>query len=438
MKAQRFLGAGCIGFAILSACLLAQEPPVLPVSREVEKRRPLVLATATSRAPAAWTLDEAMEQLKLYPRDAYLQYVALQLGRREKRQEEIGKEIAELAGDAMREQISDRAGGVDLFSLFSGELAVQESLQLDTMTSDRPLRPATRMQPTFMPPQSDPKQIEQERLALEKRRKQMVTVASLKGPTIQSHPWTKMLAGKKPEIGRLARFLPEDFYYVEFRSLAKLMDALDLGNLWGTHLFSQAVREARAQLSGERVRRQLVLETNPALRPFYDTVVEEVALTGSDLFVREGSDVTILFRMRQPEVFRTQMDSFLANAQKERLDARRGAGECCGVPYVSLSTDDRALHVYAAYPEPGLHVRSNSLVALTRVLTAIGGHDPTGKSVRRLGDTDEFAYIRTLMPRGAATEDGFITFPTHLFAGSSAPRSSSRSAAACSATTTCA
>jgi hypothetical protein len=35
--------------------------------------------------------------------------------------------------------------------------------------------------------------------ALEKRRKEMVEIAKLTGPTIKSHPWKKMLAGKKPE-----------------------------------------------------------------------------------------------------------------------------------------------------------------------------------------------------------------------------------------------
>src|SRR5205085_2666177 len=31
-----------------------------------------------------------------------------------------------------------------------------------------------------------------------------------------------------------------------------------------------------------------------------------------------------------------------------------------------------------------------------------------GKPVRRLGETAEFAYIRTLMPQGAREEDGFV------------------------------
>src|SRR5262249_26328521 len=47
-------------------------------------------------------------------------------------------------------------------------------------------------------------------------------------------------------------------------------------------------------------------------------------------------------------------------------------------------------------------------VAFQRVLEAVQGKQADGKAVRRLGETLEFAYIRTLMPRGAKEEDGFI------------------------------
>jgi hypothetical protein len=41
-------------------------------------------------------LDEALSQLKLFPNDAFLQYVVLQLGRREGRGEQMAKEVERL------------------------------------------------------------------------------------------------------------------------------------------------------------------------------------------------------------------------------------------------------------------------------------------------------------------------------------------------------
>src|SRR5581483_6054987 len=98
----------------------------------------------------------------------------------------------------------------------------------------------------------------------------------------------------------------------------------------------------------------------------------------------------------------------IAKAEKEHKDAKRKSDEYLGVKYEYLTTPERDLHVYSAYPEANLHVRSNSKAAFFRVLEAIKGKTADGKAVTRLGDTKEFAYIRTLMPHGAREEDGFI------------------------------
>ena len=361
---------------------------------------------------SAWTLDEAMAQLRLYPKDPFLQYVALQLARRENSVNDVVSQIEQLADTDARFQRNERANRVDLFSVFTGALAVQESLQLDSMRGDgrRTPRGVSGM-PKRMSVERrlDPGQREAQ-AAEEKRLKEVVPLASLTGPTIKSHPWEEMLAGKKvdADIGPLALSVPDDFYFVEFRSVNRLLDAIDLANLGSGYYFNQATKEAQTHLTGERVRAQLAVETNRLLRPFYDLVVGKVAVTGSDLFVNEGSDVTLLFQLKDPKTFKTRMDQFLANAEKNRPGAKRTNGRYHGVDYVHVATPDRTVHVYSAYPRNDLHVRSNSLVALERVLDTIEGKPAENKSVRRLGETPEFTYIRTLLPRGAVEEDGLV------------------------------
>jgi hypothetical protein len=346
--------------------------PVLAFAPDAPKAAP-------AKSKQAWTLDEAMEQLKLYPHDPYLQYVVLQLARRQDRLERIGGDVERLAPATPRQR-------VDLFGTFSGALAVQESLQLDRMRV-----PSGQRRGAEPPPRGE-----------------IIDIAKLHGPEIKSHPWNTMLGDKKPTIDALARRVPEDFYFVQFGSLNKMLDVLDSGDLWSLHWFNQASRDARTQQSGERLRQQLAVQTNRLLRPFYDSVVEEVAVTGSDLFAAEGSDVTLLFRAKQPDVLKKRMDGFLEDALKQRPDAKRRDGEFMGFSYVQVSTPERDIHVFSTYPEPGLHVRSNSKLGLQRVLEAIKGKTSDGKTVRRLGDSTEFAYIRTLMPRGAKEEDGFV------------------------------
>jgi hypothetical protein len=340
-----------------------------------------------TRAKFAWTCDEALKQLELYPRDAYLQYVAMQTARRENRTRAAGEQVerfvfADESPEDRRQRAANRRDSVDLFSIFTGALAVQESLQLDTMRGER-------------------------RRPREPRLTEMIDVAKLSGPTIKSHPWKEMLGDKKPEIDPLAQYVPEDQYYVRFRSLSKMLELMDSGDLWAVHLGGQTSRDARTQLTGERLRGQLVIETNKVLRPLYDGVVEEVVITGSDLFFNEGTDVTLIFKAKQPDLLKARMDGFLAKAEL-RKDVKRSEGKMLGVDYVHLASPDRDVHVFSAYPAPDLHVRSNSKVGLRRFLEAFKGKTEDGKDVKRLADSLEFKYIRTLMPLGAKEEDGFV------------------------------
>src|SRR5437764_3846104 len=69
----------------------------------------------------AWTYEEAVRQLRLHPRDPYLQYVVLQLGKRENNAEGAYTEI-ESASRPGRFEVQGRRANVDLFSTFTGAL----------------------------------------------------------------------------------------------------------------------------------------------------------------------------------------------------------------------------------------------------------------------------------------------------------------------------
>lgn len=329
----------------------------------------------------AWTFDTALAQLQMYPRDVFLQYVALKLAQRE------GFDAApmlNIRGRTQRDIAVERREDVDLFSLFSGSLAVQESLQLDAMRPDSSFR----------------------RDAVNALPKDTVAMTSLTGPTVASHPWAQMLDGRRPGMSALAAYVPADQYYIRFRSVSRMLDVIDGGGLFAKHLWTQTGEQSFLRDTESKLRQQLAVETNPLARPFYDLVVQEIAITGSDPFVNEGSDVTLLFRYEQDLVFRTQMDQYLTQAMDSIAGATRSEGTFEGTPFVHLTSPGRAVHVFSAYPAAGLHVRSNSRVAFERTLHLIAGRATPG--VTSLAATDEFQYIRTLMPFGADDEDGLI------------------------------
>lgn len=354
-------------FGILSAMTLAA------FSQEDDK--------AVAGAKGLWTFDEAQAQLKMYPKDVFLQYVALKLGQRQ------GFDATGLLGlntPTRRQMAAQRRENVDLLNLFSGSLAVQESLQLDAM---RPVSDVNRIDGAT-------------------NAESAVQIRTLTGPTVESHPWHEMLKGQKPKFSVLANYVPADHYYIRFKSVSRMLDVIDGGNLFAKHLFTQTGEQAFARDTEQRMRQQLAVETNPLARPFYDLIVKEIAISGSDPFVNEGSDVTLLFRFEQDLVFRAQMDAYLRAAQKSVADVTRTEETWEGVPFVHLTSPDRKVHVFSAYPEKGLHLRSNSRTAFLSVLKLIKGKAES--ELQSLGQSEEFAYVRTLMPADAPEEDGLI------------------------------
>lgn len=363
------LGFGCIGFMNM---VLADDPP----------------AVKSNLQP--WTFEEAVDRLVLSPRDPYLQFVVLQLGRRAGKEQEAIHVIERpnlRGGSRLFGGDSGRRSQADLFSTFSGALAIQESLQLDTMRGDADTNPQERVR---LRDQLSP--------FGKQKLKASVPIAKLNGPTMPSHPWEKMLEGKKPDVGSLAGLVPEEFYFAEFKSVTKLHEILGMGGLWGGHIFTQALGDSRSQLTADRVKTQLGITGIPP-EMLEKMGVEAVGIAGNDPFVAEGSDVTLLVKGR----------NIASLVKLTQLGAGQSTpGEHVGISYGYRTSPDGTVNVYSANPKPDLHVRGNSLPAFKRVLETIAGKTADGKPVNRLGESAEFQYVRTRMPTGAAEEDGLI------------------------------
>ena len=362
MTRPRLTLAG-LALAVLTAPIRADDPPPKPAGN-------------------AWTFEEAVNRLALAPRDPYLQYVVLQLGRRDGREREAAQAVERpgiLGNFGM-----GRQSRVDLFGTFTGALAVQESLQLDTMRGDQPGGVGRPARPGTPPPPQPP------------RPPGPVKVETLIGPSQPSHPWEKLLAGRTPDIGPLAGLVPQEYYFAEFKSVARLHETLGTGQLWAGHVFTQVLGGGGAQGTAARIKAQLGLGTLPPEQ--YDKLgVEAVAVVGSDPFLTEGSDVTLLVKGKTVATLGGLLDA-----------SATGKGEHVGIAYSARTAPDRSIHVYTATPRPDLHVRGNSLPAFERVLECVAGKTADGKPAGRLGETAEFRYVRTRMPRGAAEEDGFV------------------------------
>jgi hypothetical protein len=353
--------------AILALPRPHSQPTIMP-DKVTEPVPSVTRPLPGSRSP--WTLPEAREALKRRPDDSYLQYVVLQLARQEKRLTDVRDDIPMFSVPP--------AHGADRFNVLSGADTLQR-LQRDAMLGERSGVSSTA-----------------------------ISLDTLHGPELPDRSWAQLLGDSKPAVSLLSRCVAPDYFLAEFRALDRLAAVLDAGRSWFAFFDVQAIHDATQRPLRRRLEQQLLLAADDkALGP----LTEQVAVTGSNPFLGDGTDVTVLVRVRPEtmEAFQSRVERTLAAAAAQP-GAGSTRGKHRGIDYVYVATADRRINVYAAtLPTKAVHIRSNSQPAFFRIIeTALGHASPA------LGDTAEFQYVRTLLPLGDNNEDGLVYFPAAL------------------------
>ncbi len=299
------------------------------------------------------------------PFSSYYQFCLLQSV------EKYGLPQRELPWTLQRGMRTDR--NPDLYSIATGALAIQESLQLDAMTGRRTV-PDDRSVP----------------------------LGALDGPAIKSHPFEDMPQGRVPTTSPIAALVPYDAYYCSFASISKEIETSDLLQQWGTSLLRTLTVSARDSDLPSKYQEQLCIGVSLLTRLFGDLVIGEIVLTGSDPFLKEGTDLTIIIQVKDRMVFDKQMRAYIEEALTKNPDAKSATSTHEGVEILSVTAPDQRISSHSAYVGD-YKVYSNSLVSLMRVI------DTHARRRTSMGDNPDFRYMRTIFPNGSG-EDGFLYF----------------------------
>lgn len=306
------------------------------------------------------------------------------------------RHMARRAGDLVREHETEKDGGddadepattrppgrrgnaagevADTYELLTGTRALSENLQLD-----RVLGPAAAEDAT-------------------------IGIDSIKGITVRSFDWKARTEGKNPQLDALARHVPEDQHAVFFPSFSALVGMLDEMATQGVPVLQLIEPHSEDAHTRERYETQLGLRLTTMARAVGDQVIREIAMTGSDPYLRSGSDVAVLFRTDNATV----LESYLAGVQKvmagSRAEVWTGSGEIEGLAYHGVATPDRSLSSYRMRLADDVIAVTNSKGQLYRLAAAA-----TGKHAA-LADSLEYRYLRDRysIGTGDGTESAFI------------------------------
>jgi hypothetical protein len=301
------------------------------------------------------------------PGAAWFRYRARQA--REARVGKLGEQDHELQQFSRRPESLD-----DTFSLFSGNQALAENLQLD-----KALPPGAAA--------TDDKGVD---------------VDTLPGITVAEMDWKSRIQGKNPALDPLAAAIPSDQHALFFHNFESLIALADEADRNGTPVLQYAETQSADVGTRGRYERQLGISLNELGRLLGTKFVGSIAITGSDPYLRSGSDLAILFEPKEGNALQSLLLARIGAPLQTRPSTQADNGKAGSLSYTGARSPDRGLCSYVAVLNNGFIVVSNSPAQLARLAAVQDGKcDPLSKAPEyiffrdryKLGDANESALL---------------------------------------------
>jgi hypothetical protein len=241
------------------------------------------------------------------------------------------------------------------------------------------------------------------------RQKPSVPLDKLVPPRLSQHAWAEMSArlGAPPDEP-LARATPAEFYFVRAKDFGKLMELVDLVDDFGQPAADLLDGQTQSRGTLARYEAELGLSRSALTRTFGPAIVKELAVVGSDPYVHEGTDVTLLFRVKDARLFGAALAATLARHAAEHPGVTESTFVEGGVTVtVRRSADGRIRQHRATLGD--LELVSNSAAAIRRVLATQAGKQP------KLWDEPDF---RCMLARDATTPNDELVYLGDRFVAS--------------------
>jgi len=261
----------------------------------------------------------------------------------------------------------------DIFQLLSGGRAVSENLQLKrelNVRGDQPVRGT-------------------------------VKISELKGIDVKEYDWGPHIVGLRPRVDPLAALVPADQHAVFFPDVPAAVAILD--ELERTGLAAMNLAEARGADSrlADRYTKQLGLPSTQLGKLLPAGLIDNVAITGSDLYFDTGTDLAVLFSTAKPGVVRQLLTAAWPVLKVTNLDASEKDEVIAGTPCRVLRTPDRRICCYVAAIGDAV-LLTNSPAQIQQIANTKSGKSPA------LAGSPEYTFFRDRYRRGESGDGGFV------------------------------
>ncbi|MBT5378316.1 MAG: hypothetical protein HN675_14935 [Opitutae bacterium] len=262
------------------------------------------------------------------------------------------------------------------YSLFSGGRAVSENLQID-----RQLRISNKKE-------EEPEDTD---------------IQGIQGITIAEIDWNSRIDPNKAfQPDNLAKAIPHDQHALFFSSFQALLDLIDQSMDQGTPILRLLEDRPEDALTQDRYQQQLCLPLDNLARILGSKLIRSVAVTGSDPYLRTGSDLTILFEAQDADALTAALQLRRQQILLTTKPApKTSTGKILGVSYESLINEDRSISSFLASHNNTLIV-TNSHVQLEQILKTLKGKNQSIASLL------EYKWFRQRYEKGNNEETMFF------------------------------
>jgi hypothetical protein len=225
----------------------------------------------------------------------------------------------------------------------------------------------------------------------------------------------KSMPANVPVLSPLAQALPADVLVIEF---ATLRDMIQLPRLIDERLGS-ILRVAEGAGGSnhliERYRTQLGVELDGFAETVGQFAVRSIAVVLGDTYLREGTDLTLVFRAENPALLETVLANHLARAKSRNPNIVTTSETIAGETVNVNSSPDGAMRRYE-FGYGDLRILSNSRAGISRLVQAKRG------KVAKLSDDKGYLGARRLAPYDSKQERAFVFFGDAFVANVIGPR----------------
>lgn len=232
------------------------------------------------------------------------------------------------------------------FSVLGGRAAIEETLQMQDLAAAS--------------------------TAGEKADEKTVPLASLTGVKVQSHPFKKMLGGNPGGRLQLADYVPADRFFLYVRAPEVVLPLLGSGGSFAADVGAIVTGNRLHYGLVDRYLRRMGLDQQLVRAVLQADVLQDFAITSTDLLFIDGTDVTLVARLKQPKLLAGLIGATAGETIQRKTES--------GVAYWTIGEEVLVIST------------SRDELDRTQALVSSKGQGTTPGS---LGQSDEFRYMLT-------------------------------------------